>query len=32
MKMTPKAIIIGSLLILTAVVIMVVYVPWATRD
>jgi cbb3-type cytochrome c oxidase subunit II len=32
MKMTPKAVIIGSLLILFAVVFIVVYMPWETRQ
>jgi len=32
MKMTPKAIFIGSLMILAAVAIVVVYVPWSTID
>ncbi|MCF8051782.1 MAG: cbb3-type cytochrome c oxidase subunit II [Desulfobacterales bacterium] len=31
MKMTPAAVIIGSLLLLAAIVLVVVYVPWATR-
>jgi cbb3-type cytochrome c oxidase subunit II len=32
MRMTPSAVVIGSLLILAAIVFMVVYIPWATRD
>lgn len=32
MKMTPRAVMIGSLLILAAIVFMVVWVPWATRS
>jgi cytochrome c oxidase cbb3-type subunit II len=32
MKMTPKAIFIGSLMILAAVVFVVVYMPWSTMD
>lgn len=32
MKMTPKAIFIGSMLILAAVVFVVVYMPWSTID
>ena len=31
MKMTPMAVVIGSLLLLAAIVFMVVYMPWATR-
>jgi cbb3-type cytochrome c oxidase subunit II len=31
MKMTPTAVVIGSLLLLAAIVFMVVYMPWATR-
>jgi cytochrome c oxidase cbb3-type subunit 2 len=31
MRMTPSAVVIGSLLILAAIVFMVVYMPWATR-
>ena len=32
MKMTPRAVVIGSLLILAAVVFVVVYIPYATRS
>ncbi|MGD8366168.1 MAG: cbb3-type cytochrome c oxidase subunit II [Desulfobacterales bacterium] len=32
MKMTPFAVVVGSLLLLAAIVFMVVYVPWATRQ
>jgi len=32
MKMTLKAVILGSLLILAAIVFMVVFIPYATRD
>ena len=32
MNMTPKVVVIGSLLLLAAVVCVVVYVPWATRS
>ncbi|MFH1351534.1 MAG: cytochrome-c oxidase, partial [Pseudomonadota bacterium] len=32
MKMTPKVVIIGSLLILVAIVFTVVFVPYATRS
>jgi cbb3-type cytochrome oxidase cytochrome c subunit len=31
MKMTPAAIVIGSLAILSTIVFMIVYMPWATR-
>ena len=31
MKMTPKAVVIGSLMLLAAIVFMGVYMPWATR-
>ncbi len=31
MNMTPKAVVIGSLMLLAAIVFMVVYMPWATR-
>ncbi|HSM73138.1 MAG TPA: cbb3-type cytochrome c oxidase subunit II [Desulfobacterales bacterium] len=31
MKMTPMAVVIGSLLLLAVIVFMVVYMPWATR-
>jgi cbb3-type cytochrome c oxidase subunit II len=31
MNMTPKAVVIGTFLILAAVVVVVVYIPWATR-
>ncbi|MCU0556879.1 MAG: cbb3-type cytochrome c oxidase subunit II [Desulfobacterales bacterium] len=31
MKMTPMAVVIGSLLLLATIVFMVVYMPWATR-
>ncbi|MFO7495986.1 MAG: cbb3-type cytochrome c oxidase subunit II [Desulfobacterales bacterium] len=31
MKMTPMAVVIGSLMLLAAIVFMVVYMPWATR-
>ena len=32
MKMTPRAVVIGSLIILASVVYVVVYMPWAQRD
>ncbi len=31
MKMTPMAVVVGSLMLLAAIVFMVVYMPWATR-
>ena len=31
MNMTPKAVVIGTLLILAAVIVIVVYIPWAKR-
>ena len=31
MRMTPLAVVIGSLMLLASVVLVVVYVPWATR-